>query len=177
MLFLSTDVIKKLHFFFSYTFVFFIIIFFFLFHLDKRLYSTSGGEVLFTKLDQEAEMDIKVTTTTKVLGRLLWEINVMRASDTCTGLRPGQYLTHAHRHITRHKVAMDSCFTLISAHLHSTAVRPLYVQWPNKGETGVYDYQSSQVVWLCACDQAHGLVYLCHLLLLHILGRLTNCSG
>ncbi|XP_073240537.1 uncharacterized protein [Porites lutea] len=27
---------------------------------DKRLYSTSGGEVLFTKLDQEAEMDIKI---------------------------------------------------------------------------------------------------------------------
>lgn len=95
---------------------------------------------MFTKLDQEAEMDIKVTTTTKVRGGLLWEINVMRASDTCTGLRPGQYLTHAHRHITRHKVAMDSCFTLIRAHLHSTAVRPLYVQWPNKGETGVHDY-------------------------------------
>lgn len=72
----------------------------------------------------------------------------MRASDTCTGLRPGQYLTHVHRHITRHKVAMDSCFTLIRAHLHNTAVRPLYVQWPNKGKTGVYDYQSSQVVWL-----------------------------
>ena len=47
---------------------FFFLIFFFLFHLDKRLYSTSGGEVLFTKLDQEAEMDIKVTTTTKVRG-------------------------------------------------------------------------------------------------------------
>ena len=53
----------------SYTFVcllllLFLISFSFLFHSDKRLYSTSGGEVLFTKLDQEAEMDIKVTTTT-----------------------------------------------------------------------------------------------------------------
>ena len=53
----------------SYTFVcllllLFLISFPFLFHSDKRLYSTSGGEVLFTKLDQEAEMDIKVTTTT-----------------------------------------------------------------------------------------------------------------
>lgn len=30
---------------------------------DKKLYSTSGGEVLFTKMDQEAEMDIKVRRT------------------------------------------------------------------------------------------------------------------
>lgn len=28
--------------------------------LDRKIYSTSGGEVLFTKMDQEAEMDIKV---------------------------------------------------------------------------------------------------------------------
>lgn len=27
---------------------------------DRKIYSTSGGEVLFTKMDQEAEMDIKV---------------------------------------------------------------------------------------------------------------------
>lgn len=27
---------------------------------DRKIYSTSGGEVLFTKMDQEAEMDIKI---------------------------------------------------------------------------------------------------------------------
>ena len=57
-----TDIIKKLDFFQPLHIPLF---FFFLFRSDKRLYSTSGGEVLFTKLDQEAEMDIKVTTTTK----------------------------------------------------------------------------------------------------------------
>ena len=75
--FFFTDVIKKLHFLrliYLCFFVFFLISFsFFLFHSDKRLYSTSGGEVLFTKLDQEAEMDIKVTTTTTTTTTKIWE--------------------------------------------------------------------------------------------------------
>ena len=178
VLFFFTDVTKKLHFFASHTplFVwFFNFLFFFLFHSDKRLYSTSGGEVLFTKLDQEAEMDIKVTitttTTTKIcegcfLLRLLrgnklnqskWHIHQPTARPV--------YHTHEHRQITRAAVAaMDSWFALIKAHLHRTAVRLLYGQYPNKGETGVHDYQSSQVVWLYAYDHAHGLVHFCHLL-------------
>lgn len=36
------------------------VIIFSLVFLDRKIYSTSGGEVLFTKMDQEAEMDIKV---------------------------------------------------------------------------------------------------------------------
>lgn len=36
------------------------VIIFSLAFLDRKIYSTSGGEVLFTKMDQEAEMDIKV---------------------------------------------------------------------------------------------------------------------
>lgn len=36
------------------------VIIFSLAFLDRKIHSTSGGEVLFTKMDQEAEMDIKV---------------------------------------------------------------------------------------------------------------------
>ena len=36
------------------------VIIFSLAFLDRKIYSTSGGKVLFTKMDQEAEMDIKV---------------------------------------------------------------------------------------------------------------------
>ena len=34
----------------------------------------------------------------------------------------GQYLTHAHSHITRAVTVMDSCFALIGAHQHGIAV-------------------------------------------------------
>ena len=37
-------------------------------------------------------------------------------------LRYGQYLTHAHNHITRAVAAMDSCFALVGAHQHGIAV-------------------------------------------------------
>ena len=36
--------------------------------------------------------------------------------------RYGQYLTHAHNHITRVVAAMDSCFALVGAHQHGIAV-------------------------------------------------------
>ena len=36
--------------------------------------------------------------------------------------RYGQYLTHAHNHITRAVAAMDSCFALVGAHQHGIAV-------------------------------------------------------
>ena len=36
--------------------------------------------------------------------------------------RPGQYLTHAHSHITRAVAAMDSCFGLVRPHQHGIAV-------------------------------------------------------
>ena len=39
-----------------------------------------------------------------------------------TNPRPGQYLTHAHRHITWAMAAMDSCFGLVMPHQHSIAV-------------------------------------------------------
>ena len=37
--------------------------------------------------------------------------------------RYGQYLTHAHSHITRAAAAMDSCFVLIRTHQHGIARR------------------------------------------------------
>ena len=40
--------------------------------------------------------------------------------DTYT--RPGQYLTHAHSHITQGEAAVDSCFALIGAHQRGEAV-------------------------------------------------------
>ena len=36
--------------------------------------------------------------------------------------RQGQYLTHAHSHITRAVAAMDSCFAFIEANQHGIAV-------------------------------------------------------
>ena len=36
--------------------------------------------------------------------------------------RYGQYLTHAHNHITPAVAAMDSCFALVGAHQHGIAV-------------------------------------------------------
>jgi len=36
-------------------------------------------------------------------------------------LRYGQYLTHAHSHITRAVAAMDSCFVLVKTHQHGIA--------------------------------------------------------
>ena len=41
---------------------------------------------------------------------------------TYTNPRPGQYLTHAHSHITRQVAATDNCFALIGAHWHDKAV-------------------------------------------------------
>ena len=43
-------------------------------------------------------------------------------------LRYGQYLTHAHHHITPAGAAMDSCFAVIGAHQHGIAIRPLFGQ-------------------------------------------------
>ena len=52
--------------------------------------------------------------------------NRLKARGThTTNPRPGQYLTHAHIHITR-VAAMGSCFALIGAHQHGIAVGPLY---------------------------------------------------
>ena len=39
-----------------------------------------------------------------------------------TNPRPGQYVTHAHSHITRAVAAMDSCFGLVRPHQHGIAV-------------------------------------------------------
>ena len=42
--------------------------------------------------------------------------------------RYGQYITHVHNHITPAGAAMDSCFTVIGAHQHGIAIRPLFGQ-------------------------------------------------
>ena len=53
----------------------------------------------------------------------LWDKFKARGTYTVyTNLRPGQYLTHAHSHITRAVAVMDSCFALIGAHQHGIAV-------------------------------------------------------
>ena len=44
-------------------------------------------------------------------------------THSSTNPRSGQYLTHAHSHITRAVAAMDSCFGLIRPHHHGIAVR------------------------------------------------------
>ena len=44
--------------------------------------------------------------------------------------RYGQYLTHAHNHITRAVAAMDSCFPLVGAHQHGIAVGSMDQDYP-----------------------------------------------
>ena len=47
-----------------------------------------------------------------------------------TNPRPGQYLTHAHSHITRAVAAMDSCFALIGAHQLGIATQSMNGETP-----------------------------------------------
>ena len=49
--------------------------------------------------------------------------------------RYGQYLTHAHNHITQAVAAMDSCFALIGAHQHGIAVGPMNGEIPRVWKT------------------------------------------
>ena len=46
----------------------------------------------------------------------------LQKGHTFTNLRPGQYPTHAHSHITQAVAAMDSSFALIGTHQHGIAV-------------------------------------------------------
>ena len=46
--------------------------------------------------------------------------------QTYTNWRPGQYLTHAHSHITRAVAAMDSCLALTGTHQHGISSRRYY---------------------------------------------------
>ena len=46
--------------------------------------------------------------------------------ETYTNWRPGQYLTHAHSHITRAVAAMDSCLALTRTHQHGISSRRSY---------------------------------------------------
>ena len=55
-----------------------------------------------------------------------------------TNPRPGQYLTHAHSHITRAVAAMDSCFGLVRPHFVSISIR-------NRTYTGHYSPVSLRV--------------------------------
>ena len=45
--------------------------------------------------------------------------------QTHTNSRPGQYITHAHSHITWAVAAMDNCFALTGTHQHGIAVGPV----------------------------------------------------
>ena len=47
---------------------------------------------------------------------------------TYTNPRPGQYLAHAHSHITQAAGAIASCFTLIKAHQHGMSIGPMNEQ-------------------------------------------------
>ena len=84
---------------------------------------------------------------------ILWEY---------TNPRPGQYLTHAHSHITPAVAAMDSCFTLTGAHQHGIAVgsmngltvsqRPFTVESPSKDETVFYVCHYLGDMTMCMCE-------------------------
>lgn len=151
-----TDVIKKLDFFRPLH-----IPLFFLFPSDKRLYSTSGGEVLFTKLDQEAEMDIKVTTTTKtqsvraaprLKGHLGDKRNKSKWHVHRPTARPVSYLrTQAYEPGSRgsHGLwagspSLGLIFIVQPSDLFTVNALIRAKHW------NVHDYQSPQVVWLCA---------------------------
>ena len=69
--------------------------------------------------------------------------------------RYGQYLTHAHHHITPAGAAMDSCFAVIGAHQHDlcsgkAVFRPLVsraspgTQNPNKMKIGSLDPKKNE---------------------------------
>ena len=49
----------------------------------------------------------------------------IESRHTYTNPRPGQYLAHAHSHITRAVAAMDSCFAFIGAHQYGIAAQSM----------------------------------------------------
>ena len=54
------------------------------------------------------------------------KITTIKASDTLnTNPGSGQYLTHAHSHITQAVAAMDSCFGLVRPYQHGMALYSL----------------------------------------------------
>ena len=62
---------------------------------------------------------------------IFWEILSPHVSKPKRAPRYGQYLTHAHNHITRAVATIDSCFALVGTHQHGIAV--------------------GSMIWLCAC--------------------------
>ena len=63
----------------------------------------------------------------------------MQVTHSNTNTRSGQYLTHAHSHITRAVAAMDSCFSLVRPHQHGIALgHALGRGRPNKAQTTVH---------------------------------------
>ena len=62
------------------------------------------AEVNFEKMSSKPEKQFKQVTQSN------------------TNSRSGQYLTHAHSHITRAVTAMDSCFDLIRSHQQKIAM-------------------------------------------------------
>ena len=68
----------------------------------------------------------------------LWMVHCMtnkksKGHTRTPGPRSGQYLTHAHSHITREVAAMDSRFVLVSTHHHGIDVEPYTTQKPFLG--------------------------------------------
>ena len=63
---------------------------------------------------------------------VLSNLNCMGHTTQLCGLRYGQYLTHAHSHITRAVAAIDSCFRFSLVPGYAMLMRP------NKGETAVH---------------------------------------
>ena len=96
----------------------------------------------------------------------------------------GQYLTHAHSHITLAVAAMDGCFTLTGAHQQGKAIRSMNGENPrlkeplpqrrvqstplsasstqHVGAVGWKLHSSSPTTCMGKVD--HGLVYVCSLL-------------
>ena len=67
----------------------------------------------------------------------------------------GQYLTHAHNHITQAVAAMDGCFTLIGAHQQGKAIRSMNGEnpclkdplLPRRVQSSLLSASSTQHMW------------------------------
>ena len=84
---------------------------------------------------------------------------------TYTNPRPGQYLSHAHSHITRAVAATDSCFALIGAHQRGETVglmngenpclkKPLLPRWVQSSLSSASSTQhmcNLDPEFFCAC--------------------------
>ena len=86
---------------------------------------------------------------------------------TYTNARLGQYLTHAHNHITRAMTTTDGCFSLIEAHQHDKAVGLMNGEYPclthslrpRRVQSSLWGTSSTQHLWECWLRNAQQFYY------------------